>query len=352
MNVQFMLDKNIIEWVRNESVYKNVSGYVLYAMELYISEDIYIPKKVVYKNVNCSTSLKEECYILFKSKCKDNNIKMNKVINYIFEKYIIYKDLKLNIKKVINYKPSTANKEKIIINFPEELAKYKLSIYDEEKIFNTLKNFKIKLKFFDNKITTEYVISNIYKMIFIFKYTTGEISKCFNRDLRTVQRWLINLGWALDKFEAQQRIVDRGLRDYKEIRNKGKMTILENSKVGSSPEEFARQIINLRLPIVLPNSEIIVGLNNTSILEDGKEIDIPIIIIHNSNIYKYAVEYNGDYWHKDTIRDDKKAELISNKGYKLFYISPKHNATQKQVQEFINEEVEKIGEYIKNEIYS
>lgn len=67
----------------------------------------------------------------------------------------------------------------------------------------------------------------------------------------------------------------------------------ENQILGSKVEEYARAQINLILNRLLPNKEIIVGIN--TITEVG-ELDIPIIIFCEDKLYKFGIEIDGIFF--------------------------------------------------------
>lgn len=231
------------------------------------------------------------------------------------------------------------------IIFPDEVLKYKLDEKVKKEINEKLRVTSGLANPSPAEYSIEEIFNYIYIMLFKLKYTTGEIAECFtNRDLRTVQNWIKYMNWELDRFEAQRRIVDRGKRDYKQIRNKAKETKLKEGidLHESRPEEYTRKKLNNFLPQILKDSEIIVGLNNISILDKSMEIDIPILVIKNDKVYKFAVEYNGTYWHQNKERDIKKLDHITRKGYMLFSISADGNTLKQRIKQ-IDEQIELVA---------
>lgn len=191
------------------------------------------------------------------------------------------------------------------------------------------------------------IIEDVYKF-WISGYSPKDIAGVYGKSDRLFQNFFKKAGLSRDRFEAQA--IAKQKRNYKEIMLKGRQTMIENNTniEGSSPEKYVRTILNCNLPLAFPNYEIIVGLNNKSILDDGKEIDIPIIIINKDKILKIAVEYDGEFWHRDKERNAKKENYANEKGYKIFYIECKKNATDKQIREEINRFCEEeIIKYIK-----
>lgn len=289
----------------------------------------------------------KDVYDTFISITEKLMIKKNLCVTAVIHIFINNTDL--FIKNTLEQK-STFNP--LIANFPQEILNYKLNNTIEKDIKEQLKNIfpvKRESKIFKTKEDINYVFVNIYKMLYIFKCTSGEIYDCFqNVDKRTVLSWLKKVNWKLSREEVQSRAAKK--RNYKQIRNKGRQTMLKKNVCGvSTPEEYTRQKLNTYLPQVFDKAQIIVGLNNISILQDGKEIDIPIIIFYNDKMYKLAVEYNGGYWHRDIKRDLEKQNLIKKDNYKLFYIQPiRNNLTGDQLKMYINNKITDISMEIKN----
>lgn len=284
---------------------------------------------------------------------------------------LILKDIELNrtnrskhmhIEDELNHNDKTNNKirdkseyqikkESIIKNgvpqilFPTEVLEFEL----DNKIKKEIKEKLNVVSGISNPSPKQYSLEEIfcyiYIMLFTFNYTTGEVANCFRtRGIRTIQQWMIKMGWSLDKFQAQQRIVNRGKRDYKEIRNKSKETKLkEGIDIHESrPEEYTRKRLNYSFPQIFKDCEVIVGLNNISILDKGREVDIPVIIIKDDTLHKFAIEYNGSYWHQDKEREINKSMEIIKKGYVFFSIAIDDRKSYKQIIKQIDEEIEII----------
>ena len=96
--------------------------------------------------------------------------------------------------------------------------------------------------------------------------------------------------------------------------------------------------------------EIIVGLSNTGIL-GSLEIDIPIMVydVESNRVYRFAVEYNANFYHSQD-RDLKKEALVVNKGwhYKAIIeeLGKRYSNNQKLLQPFVIN----ICEYIKSKL--
>lgn len=176
--------------------------------------------------------------------------------------------------------------------------------------------------------------------IFIFRYKlkllTSEIGIYYNVTTRAVEEWLNKLDWKYTREEAQQ-ISAKRIKDYRIIRTKGRQTMLNKIEIGSSNiEEYIRQKFNIELVKYIDSY--IVGLNNLSILYDGKEIDIPIIVFKDDKIFKFSVEINGDYWHKDKKEyDNDKRILLNNQNFITYEILIESNYKKEKIDKEIND---------------
>ena len=286
-----------------------------------------------------------------------NNKTQNDILSSLIYEYLycieilepaIYKDSIINYEKESNIiKPTRNLKKDEYDNFiynDRELDLINNTILSEEDIV-AIKSIENKLKGSKN-----FIIS---KELYIFHkngYTPQEISDIYGKNYRTFQLLLKEVGLNRNRWQAQA--IASTKRNYKEIQLKGRQTMVKNQTniKGSSQEQYIRELLNCTLPMEFPNLEIIVGLNNKSILENGKEIDIPIIIINKNNIIKLAIEYDGSFWHQDIEEDKYKDNIINEKGYELFRISPKGQATLKQIRETIDFEIDKLIGYLREKI--
>lgn len=182
-------------------------------------------------------------------------------------------------------------------------------------------------------------IEEIYKL-WLNNYSTSDIAKRYNVTVRAIQIHLKKIGLVRDKYEAQA--IAKTKRNYKDIILKGKNTMLKNGIGTSNKEEYLRKRLNIELQLNFPKDDVIVGLNNTTVL-DGKEIDIPIVVIRGNKVIKIAVEYDGYYWHKNK---NSKVDPLKEKGYKLFIVCSKENATDKQINEDIETTIKEVITYI------
>ena len=221
-----------------------------------------------------------------------------------------------------------------VIAKDEEIIKNYIFTEEEEKKLNEL-----KILLGDSK--WGHKIDEVYKL-WLNNYSTTDIAKRYNVNIRTIQVMLKNIGIVRNKYEAQA--IAKNKRNYRDIILKGKNTMLKNGIGTSNKEEYTRQRLNQELQINFPDDDIIVGLNNRTVL-NGKEIDIPIVVIRGNKVIKIAVEYDGYYWHKNK---NSKVDPLKEKGYKLFIVCSKENATDKQINEDIEATIKEVITYIEN----
>ncbi|EQC1535653.1 hypothetical protein ACY1J9_001484, partial [Clostridium botulinum] len=352
-----------------EKVYGDNSTAITYLLKyinIHINDDNY--SKILNENENisygrCSKSvvvfvplLEWECFYKHINNFKTTTGEML----YLFMIDIIEKEYNnKNVDSIIDiqkYKTKKNTRTILKGDFPKNIIDFELK--NNEKIelkqlidekFPIINNANNKL--LGDMENRYFVFENIYKMRYCFDYAPKEIYNCLNRSDRTIQKWLKILNWHFDIYEAQSKTVKRGLRDYNKITISRKKTQFKNAIFGSKSEEYIRQKINILLAEEFNNYEVIVGENNTSILDNGNEIDIPIIMINKNNnqLYKIAIECNGDIWHnKMKEKDIYKKNLIYNKGYTLFYIYVAGNTKiQREKYKSIDNQINDICEKIK-----
>ena len=226
-----------------------------------------------------------------------------------------------------------------VIAKDEEIIKNYIFTEEEEKKLNEL-----KILLGDSK--WGHKIDEVYKL-WLNGYCPEDIGRRYNVKVRQMQSVLKELGLARTQKEAA--ILANPKRDWTEILTKGRKTLLERNRVGSSDkEDYLRQKINIELHLKFPDLEFIVGANNRTVLK-GKEIDIPIIAIKRNKIVRIAVEYNGWYWHKDKEeKDDIKKKELENLGYKVFIVASKKGASPKQINKDIDNVINSIVEYMES----
>lgn len=168
------------------------------------------------------------------------------------------------------------------------------------------------------------VFKDMYKL-YLNDYSMIELSKIYNRSPRTIQWIFKNLGLNRDRFQAQK--IASKKRDYVKIRKTFKETMLnryaENQVLGSKVEEYSRIQVSLILNQLLPNGEVIVGINT---MTKVGELDIPIVIFYGDKLYKFGIEIDGLFFHNRIERknaDSAKDYRLEKIGYKIFGLDTK-----------------------------
>lgn len=219
--------------------------------------------------------------------------------------------------------------EKIEIT-PMELKRIKDDIYIASEFRNYDKN---KMESF----------IEVYKLRFLLKCPIPDIARYFGISRQQMNNKMKEIEWNYTRIEAGMLASKK--RNYREIRLKSRQTFLDDNKVyfGSSKEEYIRQKLNILLPKALPNEEIVVGLNNMSILSSGREVDIPVIIIREERILKYCIEPGNPFHHKDnniqTKRDKEKRNESNLKNYRyieFIFEKMSYGYIDKKIHEIIN----------------
>lgn len=202
------------------------------------------------------------------------------------------------------------------------------------------------------------VFEDMYKL-YLNNYSMIELSKIYGRSARTIQLIFKNLGMNRDRFEAQKIAAKN--RNYVTIRKSYKKTMqkrfVDNQLFGSRIEQFARYELNVLLNELIPESDIIVGIN--TVTKVG-ELDIPIVVLYHDSVYKYGIEIDGNYFHNEENRkkfDCDKINKLNQIGYKVFSIETKAYSSNKNSKETIIFQDElrarllDICKTIKNDVY-
>lgn len=258
-------------------------------------------------------------------------------------------DLSLKTKNINSYSYNSSNYS---TDYTEDIMKLLKSIdltENELLIIDELKKDNIHKKHCG-------IITDLYKF-YKLDFTPAEIAIIFNKNTRTIQMVMKSLELNRDRYEAQSIAV--GKRDYKSIRQTFKKTMMNryySTQIkGSDVEGYIRNTLNLELPSILSNCEIIVGINSLGII--NSEIDIPIIIIKNTDIYKFAIEVDGFYTHIDESsinRNIEKEALSKEKGYEFITLNTKayynnesdliyKDSLDKEIQNVITNITEKLA---------
>lgn len=149
--------------------------------------------------------------------------------------------------------------------------------------------------------------------------------------------------------EARQNAIERGTINYTDINRKSRLS-REKHTGKSNKQEMFRELIKYHLQFVIDqytDIEIVMGYNEYCVL-NNLEIDIPIIIIYKNKLIKLALEYDGDYWHKDNERELNKENLLKEKQWELIRVEEPHTKSNSlgYLEEKAKETIEQIIKYI------
>jgi hypothetical protein len=200
----------------------------------------------------------------------------------------------------------------------------------------------------------EEYIRILYYFIFIKKYSVKQLIPIFNQSHGTIQAQLRNLELNLEHGEGIANKKERKSQNYEKSIRAGKKTRakyqLENMSMGSKNQDYVRvQLSNFIYDYFNSKRyEAVIGMSNTGIL-DSLEIDIPIVIfdVKEDQIYRFAVEYNGSYFHSAT-RDESKKELAERKGWHYLTVVEASNDRFSNDSRLLDSEVHKLCQKMKN----
>lgn len=168
---------------------------------------------------------------------------------------------------------------------------------------------------------------------------------------KNIERRLKEYGFRKTRSQIRQEQMKRGTINYDKILSKGRKS--RNNSKSSHKQDLLINLLKYKLESMfneLENIEIIIGYNEYCIL-GSMEVDIPIIIFKDDKVYKIAIEYDGDVWHKDRedINIDKEIKLIENK---WFFIQIEETNSESsslgKVEEKVNLIIDQIKKYINN----
>lgn len=181
-----------------------------------------------------------------------------------------------------------------------------------EKIF--LDKYRMNLKDF------------LYQKHVVEGLSTYAIAPLFGCNNSSIHNHLKHYGFANNLSQARKRLIKDGAINYNDIFHKGRATA-QKSQAKSNAEEWTRYIFKNKLyeKVIRHNLEIlelITGVNELNILH-GKEVDMAFIIINTklNKFFKFAIEFNGNYWHKDIERDIEKSENLASKNWICYTIT-------------------------------
>jgi hypothetical protein len=242
----------------------------------------------------------------------------------------------------------------------EKLSSIELTPDEKAKIKEDLdKNFtRTSYRYYRGYAGFVESFTTLYKMRYYLELPVKDMADYFNVGNRAIEHRLDKAGWAYNQQEAQQ-IAASKVRDYTKIKHTFKKTMIrqfaETHVKGSKQEEYIRQKLGILLTEALPGAEVVVGINNLSVLH-GYEVDIPVIIIKDGRIHRYAVEASGTYWHNQVERniksDIKKKKLAEEYGYELYTIWIINTKSDERIQYgTVDEQIDSFIQKVQNDIH-
>ncbi len=203
---------------------------------------------------------------------------------------------------------------------------------------------------YDNKLV---FLQELYYVYEIKQLPLKDISIYYDITVIALRERLKSLGLTLSLKESQQRAVKNGKRNYKNIMESGRKTMVSNVSAsglfGSKAENVCRTLLEIMLPEKLGKDyEVVVGVNSKTIVEPY-EVDIPIMVVNDSTrkYYKFAVEFNGLTWHKERKSDKKKRDILEKKGWMYIGINSNVGISEQKYVEHYQNDVERICDKIK-----
>lgn len=248
----------------------------------------------------------------------------------------------------LNEKLQKARKDISKINFEEyasyrsaKLSQYYLSMRKRTWDIGGCKNKEEFLKYM-------YFFTNISEE----KLSPKEMAWMFGIRVNAIQKRLERLGIGLSYDEAIKNKKLRGTQDYGATMRAGKTTrmkALRKSAIsGSMNECYFRDELSLVVYDYFYEDyyEVVIGTNAVGIIKD-KEIDIPVIIFNNlkGTHIKFAIEYNGEAYHKEV--DRKKLRLLNENNWIYYEILEKNNDGSHRGSRFIREKARETAKELK-----
>lgn len=199
------------------------------------------------------------------------------------------------------------------------------------------------------------LLKQIYYLFVIKEMSVQDLAYLYERPTATVRGLIRKIGLSLGLKGAQQRAVKSGKRNYKQVNETGRKTMIDNmlktGLIGSKAENVCRTMLdNIFGELFSTSYEIIVGINTRNIIAP-KEIDIPIVIFNKKtgNVYKIAVEVDGICWHDSErikVKDGNKKIQILRNGWSVMKFEYSGKSNEYYDTEFFKEQVKTLGEKI------
>jgi hypothetical protein len=205
--------------------------------------------------------------------------------------------------------------------------------------------------------TAEEYARVLYYLVKQKNYSATMLGHLFNLTYNTVHQRLQRLGLNVSLQEGVRNKKLRASQNYEKSIRHGRITQtkaqLQNFSKGSKNEDYFRsQLAKMIYDRYIPSQEyeVIVGLSNIGIL-GSLEIDIPLMVydIKRNLVYRFAIEYNGNYFHADEERDRSKRLLCEKKGWHYLTITDSGQYSNKP--ELLDPVLQSTCEKIKNIVF-
>ena len=202
--------------------------------------------------------------------------------------------------------------------------------------------------------SAEEYIQVLYYLRFISGLSAKEIMPLFRIQYRTLQGHLKRFGLNVSVREGVTEKKERGSQNYITTNLSKRKTTAKaqrkNYSTGSKNEIYARkQLSNFLYDYIQYDKyEVVVGLSNIGIL-GSLEIDIPVMVydIVNKRLFRFAIEYNGDYYHTEK-RDKNKISVAKRKGWRYLAIVEDTNHQYSNRTDLLDQRIRELCQEIKD----
>jgi len=210
--------------------------------------------------------------------------------------------------------------------------------------------------------TREEYIRTLYFLKFVKHYSVKQLIPIFKQSHGTMQDQLRRLGLGVTHDEGMAQKKARGSQDYgKTIRTGKKVTTkaqLTHYTDGSKNQDYVRTQLSRYIYddgyFDSNQYDVVVGVSNTGVL-GALEIDIPVIVydIKTQYTHRFAIEYNGNYFHSKERDLDKKSKAEARGWH---YLSIEENSSagfsnnQEKLHPLIHQLCRQINDIIKSDM--
>jgi hypothetical protein len=198
----------------------------------------------------------------------------------------------------------------------------------------------------------------LYYLIYVKHLSPIKLIPLFNLSFGTIQLRLRMLGLNASHEEGIASKKGRKSQNYEKSIRSGKKTRaktqLRTFSTGSNNQDYLRtQLGNFIYDDGYLDStryEVIVGISNTGIL-GSLEIDIPIVVydVKCKQVHRFALEYNGDYFHT-AERDENKRVIAESKGWHYLEVIETSSSRYSNNPKLLDSRVHDLCHKIKNAI--